>query len=321
MEKITIESSSFDDLFQELSEKYNCTKNQNELIVENNNSTLTVKKCTTDPDIEIATFQGIIDDDLRLIKQKSEEDIFITVFFLSSFSFTSDNIDNKYHFREKQYFSNFKGNETFYLQKDSEVSLVVIKYNQNFVKRLEMESYNVYYNFLQQKNSFDYYDTISNESLIILEDVLKRDFNQAFERLRINACLYHLLYNFTIKAHAKLTTSRIDGKSLGIDYGKIFLVKSYIDEHFDQNITPEKLSQIAGFSYSKLRKLFKEALGISILQYINDTKLEKANEWLEQGMYNVSECTFVLGFISISHFGKLFKRKYGILPSQIKRSA
>lgn len=75
--------------------------------------------------------------------------------------------------------------------------------------------------------------------------------------------------------------------------------------HF--NITPTYLSQ-----------LFKEQTGLSLLEFINHTRVEKVRELLETGMSVVEICGQT-GFRSSGALIRVFKKETGITPGQMKR--
>ncbi len=74
----------------------------------------------------------------------------------------------------------------------------------------------------------------------------------------------------------------------------------------------EKLSM----SKSKFSRLFKNLYGISIHQYIQEKRLEKAAALILEGSSNVSEAAIKSGYTNMSHFSKEFKKKFGILPKK-----
>jgi len=58
--------------------------------------------------------------------------------------------------------------------------------------------------------------------------------------------------------------------------------------------------------------LFKQTFGDTIYNYFQGARMEEAAFLLKQGGYSVSEAGYELGFSNLSHFSRLFKRRYGI---------
>ncbi len=80
------------------------------------------------------------------------------------------------------------------------------------------------------------------------------------------------------------------------------------------------LSQLAHFtpySYSRLTRIFKTHMGISLIDYVTDIKLEHAKYLLKHTDYTMLAISSKLDF-SVSYFNKLFKRKTGLTPGQYR---
>ena len=68
------------------------------------------------------------------------------------------------------------------------------------------------------------------------------------------------------------------------------------------------------FSREYLLRVFKKEEGITILQYINDLKLKKAEEALRGTDRPVKEIAETLGFSSTAYFIRFFRAKEGMSP-------
>lgn len=91
-----------------------------------------------------------------------------------------------------------------------------------------------------------------------------------------------------------------------------------------QNITcPCSLTNLAkqvGTNEFKLKKFFKEIFGNTVFGYLNDYKMTKAKEMLQDADLTISEVADNLGFKSQNHFSTVFKKHYGYSPSEIKKN-
>jgi len=87
-------------------------------------------------------------------------------------------------------------------------------------------------------------------------------------------------------------------------------------------IRKSKLSQILAkklnYSYCALSKKFSKSEGISIEQYFIKLRVEKAKELISYGDSNFSEIAYDLGYNSIAHLSKQFKRVTGFSMSEFK---
>lgn len=96
-------------------------------------------------------------------------------------------------------------------------------------------------------------------------------------------------------------------------------VMLYVQENYhnpDLNISITALHFKITPSY--LSSLFKEQTGVSLLEYINRTRVEKIKELLEKGMSIVEICPLT-GFRNSGALIRTFKKETGITPGQMKK--
>jgi len=89
-------------------------------------------------------------------------------------------------------------------------------------------------------------------------------------------------------------------------------------KHPEQNYSLEELAGIVNMSVRSLSSRFREIMGKSVHQYQMDLKLEMAYHDLRTGALNVREVADRYGFSDPFYFSKLFKKKFGVIPKQIK---
>jgi AraC-type DNA-binding domain-containing proteins len=95
------------------------------------------------------------------------------------------------------------------------------------------------------------------------------------------------------------------------------MVLQYIESNYTDDIDISTLAELVHLSEYRFCHLFKESIGISPLNYINEVRLKKAHHLLEQKELTVSEVSIVVGFQDYNNFGRLFKKYYGYTPSSI----
>lgn len=98
-------------------------------------------------------------------------------------------------------------------------------------------------------------------------------------------------------------------------------ILSYLEENYTSKIS---LDQIAGNMYLSpfyISKIFKSETGDTPIRYLINIRLEKAMELLSQGEGTIQEVAAAVGYDDAYHFSKLFKKRYGISPSQAKKEA
>ncbi len=99
-------------------------------------------------------------------------------------------------------------------------------------------------------------------------------------------------------------------------YGRLYPVLTYIHQHYDDNITNEKLADICGLSVTHFRRIFKEQLNKSPMEYLTDLRINWALKLLKTRLFSVSEVGTMVGFPDVYYFSKLIKKYTGNSPTK-----
>ena len=92
-------------------------------------------------------------------------------------------------------------------------------------------------------------------------------------------------------------------------------VKSFIEAHYQEQISLGQLSMLTNVSASHLNHLFGETIGMPPHAYQLQIRISRAKAFLAQGR-PIADVAVETGFASQSHFGVHFKRNVSITPSQ-----
>ncbi len=95
--------------------------------------------------------------------------------------------------------------------------------------------------------------------------------------------------------------------------------KKYIEEHMSEDLSLENVSRIFFFSSRYFARLFKEYTGKSYSDYVNDTKMEIAKQYLANTDFNIGEIARRIGYDDQGHFGRNFKKYTGMKPSEFRK--
>ena len=87
----------------------------------------------------------------------------------------------------------------------------------------------------------------------------------------------------------------------------------YINEHLDEELNLDTLSDIFYINKYHLCRLFKAITGHTINQYINYKRLIRVSELCAQGQ-SLLEASMNAGFNTYSHFYKAYKKTFGTSP-------
>lgn len=94
--------------------------------------------------------------------------------------------------------------------------------------------------------------------------------------------------------------------------------KDYVYRHYREKIYLDHIADILGISSSHLSRLFKQEEGISLQEFINDIRVEKAANLLMYSEESLSSIAEYVNFPSQSYFGKIFKQKMNMTPKQYR---
>lgn len=107
-----------------------------------------------------------------------------------------------------------------------------------------------------------------------------------------------------------------------IEYrSRINRVMHYIDMHLDQTLELKDIAEIANFSPYHFHRTFTFLIGETPIDYIQRLRIEKAaSKLLQESPQPIAEIAYSCGFGSISLFNKIFKRYFGITPTQFRKT-
>lgn len=95
----------------------------------------------------------------------------------------------------------------------------------------------------------------------------------------------------------------------------------YLENHHTQEITLEQLADTLYVSPTYLSKVFKESTGMSPINYLIQVRLKHAKELLANEQLTIREISQAVGYQDAYHFSKLFKKYYGVSPSQLAKKS
>lgn len=131
-------------------------------------------------------------------------------------------------------------------------------------------------------------------------------------------------YELAVKGLLMIFFSQLFGYAGNISHDsrkhtqKLKEVFTYLEEHFDQKLTVEKMACRCGYSASHFMRWFKEMTGVGFNAYLIEYRLNRAAHELRAGNQTILSIAEKSGFDNLSNFNRLFKKKFGITPSQFR---
>ena len=78
------------------------------------------------------------------------------------------------------------------------------------------------------------------------------------------------------------------------------------------------MAQVSGLSTRTFIRRFRDATGMTPLDYVHALRLEEAKQMLETGNQSIEAIANEIGYEDTSFFGRMFRRKVGIAPGKYR---
>ena len=95
--------------------------------------------------------------------------------------------------------------------------------------------------------------------------------------------------------------------------------EDWLTEHFRDGNAIAQLVTRAKIPERTLKRRFRAATGATLIEYLQNLRVEEAKRLLEAGPTAVDEISVRAGYEDPSFFRRLFKRRTGLTPSQYRR--
>ena len=157
-------------------------------------------------------------------------------------------------------------------------------------------------------------------------NLFDRSLSRALRELAANSQtpVSHLHQEELLLAFAQILLAHAEdpGASLqeGREHSAVKRIKEYLQACYAEEITLQKLAQVANLSPFHLIRVFHQAVGLSPHAYQTQLRLEHARTLLGQG-YGLSYVAHETGFFDQSHFTQQFKRSFSITPGRYRKGA
>jgi AraC family transcriptional activator of pyochelin receptor len=111
------------------------------------------------------------------------------------------------------------------------------------------------------------------------------------------------------------------GPSLTVrDVGRIYEARDLLLDQFARPPSISRLARMVGVNQTKLKASFKAVFNVTIYDFIQRCRMERATELLMTSPLSIAEIAYAVGFEYPANFTHAFKRFYGHLPRQVRRA-
>lgn len=110
-----------------------------------------------------------------------------------------------------------------------------------------------------------------------------------------------------------------DGEKLASHQNIAQQVREYLNRNLDRDLSLDELSESIHISKYHLCRQFKQAFGVSPIQYHLDSRINRAKELLVTTSLSIGTIAETVGFQSIYSFSRAFKKRENVSPSVYRR--
>lgn len=131
--------------------------------------------------------------------------------------------------------------------------------------------------------------------------------------------IHHYVQLFLLELMAQTSLQLVEQTPSNLSIATV-TAKKYIEENFAQEVTLTDLAELTFLSTFHLSRLFKQEIGLSVTEYLNKTRIDRATILLATTNLSVNEIATSTGFNSAAYFSNKFKKLNGISPRQYRDS-
>lgn len=97
-------------------------------------------------------------------------------------------------------------------------------------------------------------------------------------------------------------------------------IVGYFEEHYAERISLDQIAENMYLSPFYISRIFKSETGDTPINHLINIRLKKAMELLQSGFAgSIREVAAQVGYDDAYYFSKLFKKRYGFPPSNVKK--
>jgi AraC-like DNA-binding protein len=118
--------------------------------------------------------------------------------------------------------------------------------------------------------------------------------------------------------HLSIVSNQVVVQEENAEPPVIIKAKHYIHEHQANDLSLTEVAKAVNTSTFYFCKMFKKATGLNFTDYISRVRIEKAKNLLINPNLRVSEIAYEIGFQSLTHFNRVFRKMTGQSPTEYR---
>lgn len=135
--------------------------------------------------------------------------------------------------------------------------------------------------------------------------------------------LLHLHANLTLllthlAEYLEEASAAHDGKRIRDQ--RISAIIDFLDANLDGDLSLDLISETFNTNKYHLCKYFKKQTGLSIFDYINRSRIVRAEKLIIRDQLSITDICYKVGFNNLTHFERMFKQFIGMTPRNYRKN-
>src|SRR5262245_41596799 len=118
--------------------------------------------------------------------------------------------------------------------------------------------------------------------------------------------------------HISMVSNQITLQHENAEPPVITKAKAFIEQNHSEELSLGAVARAVNTSTFYFCKMFKKATGINFTEYVSRVRIEKSKNLLLNPNLRVSEIAYEVGFQSLTHFNRVFKKIVGQSPTEYR---
>ena len=94
---------------------------------------------------------------------------------------------------------------------------------------------------------------------------------------------------------------------------------AYIESHFKEDISLNKIAEMFHFEASYFSKLLKKRFGMTYTEYVMTLRINMAKDYIKKTDYSIEKIAFIVGYKDDKYFREIFKKYVGVSPARYRK--
>ncbi|EKT3957356.1 helix-turn-helix transcriptional regulator [Flavobacterium psychrophilum] len=159
--------------------------------------------------------------------------------------------------------------------------------------------------------------TATAEIISIIKEIIHCEREQIYKKMFIESKIIQLLLLQLEQLYHNNCPLKYPLKKS--DSTKMYQVRDIILDNLKHPFSLKELAHLVGTNEFTLKKGFKTIFGTTVFGFLNNIKMEKAQNLLTEQELTITQIAELVGYKNAAHFTTAFKKKYGTLPSTLKK--